>query len=53
MFNFPLFFLATSDGTESNLNSTRGGHCDDAVNNVHMKLEVYVCHTNQTYTGKE
>ena len=48
-FSFFIFLTATSDGTESNLNSTRGGHCDDTVNNIYMKLEVYVCQS----TGKE
>ena len=48
-FSFSIFSTATSDGTESNLNSTRGGHCNDTVNNIYMKLEVYVCQS----TGKE
>ena len=47
------FFTATSDGTESNLNSTHGGHCNDTVNKIYMKLEVYVCHSNMTSTGQE
>ena len=34
---------ATSDGTESNLNRTSGGHCEDSVNKIYMKIEVYVC----------
>ena len=34
---------ATSDGKESHLNSTSGGHCNDSVNKIYMKIEVYVC----------
>jgi len=45
---------ATSDGTESHLSHTRGGHCNDTSNKIHMKLAVYVCKKrNATYTGKK
>ncbi|XP_068725609.1 serine-rich adhesin for platelets-like isoform X3 [Montipora capricornis] len=37
------YFIATSDGTESHLNDTSGGHCMDVSNNIYMKIEVYVC----------
>ena len=48
------FLTATSDGTESHINNTHGGHCADDINKVYMKLEVYVCkRSNQTYQGKE
>jgi len=48
------YFIATSDGTESHLNRTRGGHCNDTTNKIHMKLAVYVCKkSNQTYKDPE
>ena len=34
---------ATSDGTESNVNSTSGGHCEDSADKIYMKIAVYVC----------
>ena len=43
---------ATSDGKESNLNSTSGGHCEDGVNKtVYMKIEVYVCKSTNQLQG--
>lgn len=48
------YFTATSDGTISGLNNTRGGHCSDARNNVYMKIEVYICWmSNRTYQDPE
>lgn len=45
------YFIATSDGTESHLNDTSGGHCMDASNNIYMRIEVYVCEKgNSTWT---
>lgn len=48
----PLFFTATSGGSASHINDTRGGHCSDASKKIYMKLEVYVCkRSNQTHQG--
>lgn len=47
-----LSFTGTSDGTESHINDTSGGHCADTTNNIYMKIEVYVCKkSNSTYQG--
>ena len=36
----------TSDGTESHINDTSGGHCSDTKRGIFMKIEVYVCKKN-------
>ncbi|XP_068721488.1 ephrin-B1-like [Montipora capricornis] len=41
------YFIATSDGTESSLNNTFGGHCDDPSMKVNMKIAVYICKKNK------
>lgn len=41
------YFIGTSDGRKDSLNSTSGGHCDDVLNGVSMKMMIYVC-ANET-----
>ena len=41
-----MYLPGTSDGTESHINDTRGGHCNDTKRGIFMKIEVYVCKKN-------
>lgn len=41
-----MYLPGTSDGTESHINDTSGGHCNDTKRGIFMKIEVYVCKKN-------
>jgi len=41
-----MYLPGTSDGTESHINDTSGGHCNDTKKGIFMKIEVYVCKKN-------
>jgi len=38
------YFIATSNGSQSSLNSKSGGHCNDVVNGISMRMIIYVCY---------
>lgn len=41
------YFIATSNGSLNSLDSKAGGHCNNTVNGVSMKLVIYICY-NET-----
>lgn len=40
------YFIATSNGSKSSLNSTSGGHCKDIANGISMKMIIYICNSD-------